>query len=164
MRASLIAVSVCVVLAAGSTVVARCKAYPAYVYEGIVQSCYSATAADVKEESRWIDAEACKASIEQEPISIVTIRVSRLVQVARCDWERGCEPAVAPWDEVSPTDFRLQLDTECPASYMDSTARRRFYAVRPCCDVIPSKSGRCGLGLPVILDPPEWAAAIVDKK
>lgn len=164
MRAFLIAVLVCVVVAAVSTVVARCEPYPAYVYEGIVQSCLPATSADVKEESKWIDAKASQASIERQPVSIVTVRVSRLIQVARCGWERGCKPAVTPWDDVTPTEFRLQVDGECPASFLDSTGLRRFYAVRPCCDVIPARSGRCGLGLPVILDPPEWAVAIVDGK
>jgi len=164
MRSFVVFLLIHLAVAAVSTVVAKCKRYPAYVYDGIVQSCQPAKASDLEDKRARIDEEACQASLKRQPISILTMRVSRLVQVGSCNWERGCVPAVTPWDDVTPTEFRFQLDGECPTSTVQSGRPSRFYAVRPCCDKIPSKSGRCGLRLPVILDPPDWAVDVVNER
>ena len=164
MRVRLVALVVLLIVAAMTPTAAKCKRYAAYVYEGTIRACRVATSTDVQEDSKWVDVAASRADLQRNPLSIVTAQVNRIVQVARCNWERGCEPAVTPWDDVTPTDFRFQLADECAGQVLEVGDSVRFYAVRPCCDVEPSESGQCGLRLPIILDPPDWAADIVNEK
>ena len=162
MRISVVA-SVGLSLAIGATPTdGRCKPYPAYVYEGQVISCRLATADDFDRRTGLIDRDRAVADLERRVLSLVAVSVRKIVQVGRCDWENGCDPAVTPWDEVTPTEFRFQLDAGCSVFLSQVGEIHRFYAVRPCCEVFPTPNARCAVGVPAILEPPNWVVSIVD--
>ncbi len=142
---------------------ARCMPYPAYVYEGEVLRCHAATDSEIFAEPDAIWEARVREDMKRGPVSVVVVSVNRLVQVARCDWEKACKPAIASWDEVTPTEFRFQSDGTCSTLGWKPGLAQRFYAVRPCCDSNIARGVRCALGLRVILNPPEWAEDLVQS-
>ena len=144
MRTAAIAGFVLVAIASSLPIDARCAPYAAYVYDGLV--------------------EYCRPSHGPEPIALVTVCVSRMAQVAECDWEESCKPAVRPWLEITPEEVRFQTPGSCADGGWVDGKDAKFYAVRPCCDVFPTRGARCVLGFDVILDPPEWALELLQKK
>ena len=141
---------------------AKCKPYPSYVYQGQVKACRPATEDDFLNRPDPIDPAHVRKDLRQRRLSIVTVSVIRIVQVARCGWEGDCGPAVTPWDDVTPTDFHFQLDNTCSTLDHAVGDAIRLYAVRPCCDKLPVNSARCAVGLPILLKPPDWVVRIVD--
>jgi len=138
----------------------RCWRYPAYVYEGEITDCRPATVNDFNEQLEWVlfDPEDSLRTYES---SIVSATILRFVQVARCEWEKDCVPAVTDWSDVSPTEFEFQIEGGCSALPVKVGHAGRFFAVRPCCDVEPPKSPRCAIGAKLIQDPPSWAVDTV---